>query len=171
MKTRPFGTAGRKSRSRAIKPPKEALQKLSAKVVAQFDEKLSLNQRKFLACYVKAGSVGPAAILAGMNRNTHFAWKRNDPAYAAAFEVAHDMMVEMLEGLVHQRADLETTCAIFRLKALKPEMYRDPPRTIVNNTGVPVPTPQEGINLDDLPLPLREQLVEWIRKREAPKEN
>jgi len=100
-------------------------------------------KRAFLAAYAHCGQIGHAATLAGCDRGSHYDWKRTDPAYAAAFQVAQAMAVEAYEDEATRRAlgwdetryttdgtpytvrQQSDTLLIFRLKALKPEVYRD----------------------------------------------
>ena len=168
MRHRPLGTRSGRSKGPAKEVPLKAP---TPKQVAQFPEALQLNQRMFLAAYVNLGSVTHAAQAVKMVRQNHRRWMKESEEYKKAFEMAKRMVIETLEGVVHQFACKgNMLAAIFKLKALKPDMYRDPPRTIVNNVPS-LPGKDKGINLDELPQKLREGLLEFIRQRDQPKVN
>ncbi len=61
-------------------------------------------KRAFLRAYCEVGTITGAAQLAGIHRHTHGNWKRDDPAYAEAFEEAKEIYTEMLEAEVDRRA-------------------------------------------------------------------
>jgi len=172
-RNRPFGTPSGRSTKR--KKNEDAEKKASLKAptkaeINQFDERLTVNQRMFLAAYVNLGSVLHAALAVKMVRQNHRRWMKEEN-YRKAFKQAQKVAIEILEGSVHQSAIAgNIAAACFRLKGLKPEMYRDGPRILVNN--VPQDQPKHtGINLEELPADLRAKLLEFIRRREEPKVN
>src|SRR5262245_51127814 len=61
-------------------------------------------KRALLAAYMKCGFVGEAAESAGYDRTIHYHWKKSDPDYAAAFEVAHDVVIGLYEDEASRRA-------------------------------------------------------------------
>ena len=93
-----------------------------------------------------------AARAARIDRGSHLIWKREDPEYRAAFEVATSLAVEALEDTAFERArygtlkpvfhkgkicgyvkELSDTLLIFTLKAALPEKYRE--RATIEHTG------------------------------------
>jgi len=100
-------------------------------------------KRAFLAAYMECGMIYKAAKCAEMPRTMHNYWMHTDPDYAEAFALAHEVVIETHEDEASRRAlgydetaytkqgepytirKYSDTLLIFRLKALKPEMYRD----------------------------------------------
>ena len=101
-------------------------------------------KRAFLAAYAHLGLVTRAARAAKIERTSHFLWKRDDPEYAAAFDVAQEIAAEALEDAAVTRArdgldrpvfhkgkicgyvrEYSDTLLIFTLKGLKPEKYKE----------------------------------------------
>jgi uncharacterized protein YbjQ (UPF0145 family) len=82
-------------------------------------------QQKFLAGIAKGLKIFEAAKLAKMHRQRHSEWMQ-DEKYAQAFREAHEQAIEELEAEADRRAKKGSDLLlIFRLKALRPEMYRE----------------------------------------------
>ena len=127
-------------RSPAKKPAKKPLPKRRADPTPTEQEK----KYALLVAYAGCGRVTEACRAAGVGRTTHYAWKKDDPAYAKAFEDSHDQVADLLEeeavrrgrlgvdepvfykgeicGSIRKFSDL---LLIFMLKALRPGKYRD----------------------------------------------
>lgn len=100
-------------------------------------------KRAFLVAYAQCGTLAKAAEIAGCDRKSHWHWKRQDPAYAEAFQFAREMVADLHEDEASRRAmgwdetryaedgtpytirKYSDTLLIVRLKALKPNEYRD----------------------------------------------
>ncbi|MGE4442718.1 MAG: hypothetical protein AB7D27_14695 [Desulfomicrobium sp.] len=116
-------------------------------------EKFTADKRSvFLAALAKHGFVARAAAEAGVHRSTVLRAKDADKAFSKAWEEAKDEYTERLEQEADRRAykgmskpifykgkkcgvirEFSDTLLIFRLKALKPEVYKD--RSETNHTG------------------------------------
>ena len=110
---------------------------------ALFPEILNPKKRGFLAAYARCRLLTAAAKLAKCDISSHYDWKRTDPAYVEAFERAQAMVADLHEEEATRRAlgwdethyasdgtpytvrKQSDTLLIFRLKALKPEVYRE----------------------------------------------
>lgn len=122
----------------------------------------SRKQRAMLVALARLGCVTHAAEVAGVARPVHYLWLKDCPAYAAEADRAQTWHVEQLEAEADRRAlegvlepvvsggqvvawrrRYSDTLLMFRLKALRPETYRertetkiaakvelDPPRAI-----------------------------------------
>ena len=108
-------------------------------------------KRAFLTAYSQCGILQKAAALAQCNRTSHYHWK-HDPDYAEAFALAREMVADLHEDEASRRAmgwdetrytddgtpytirKYSDTLLIVRLKALKPDEYRE--NTHVNVEGV-----------------------------------
>lgn len=92
----------------------------------------------------RLGIITHAAAAAGVNRQQHYAWLENDPAYAREVERAMEWHIGSLEIEADRRAlegvlepivsnghvvawkrRYSDVLLIFRLKALRPETYRE----------------------------------------------
>lgn len=100
-------------------------------------------QQRVLAAYVQTCSVTRAVELAGIARRTHCHWLESNEEYRAAFQVAQQQAIDALEDEAMRRAkdgtekpitvagkrevirEYSDLLAIFLLKALRPEKYRD----------------------------------------------
>jgi len=96
---------------------------------AQVRARTEATQRAFLEAFVIAGNISGASRTSQVSRDTHYAWLKDDPAYAAAYKVAADEAIDLLEQEARKRAisgarpsDL---LLIFLLKAGRPEKYRE----------------------------------------------
>ena len=70
-------------------------------------------KRAFLAAMANTASVLRAAQIAGMDRDNHYIWKKKDPDYAAAYEIACMRGVDVLEAEAVRRAHEGVTKPIF----------------------------------------------------------
>lgn len=102
-------------------------------------------KRAFLAAYAKCGTIRKSAKIAKIDRTTHYAWMNDDLQYAHEFEEAKEDFIETLEEEADRRGSegveeivfnkegeqvgvkvkYSDTLLIFRLKALRPEVYRE----------------------------------------------
>lgn len=100
-------------------------------------------KRAFLAAYAECGTVTHAAEYAGISRDTHYEWLKDD-AYRQAFEEAYEEAIEHLEVEARRRAasgvdepvfylgqqvgavrKYSDNLLMFLLKAARPERYKD----------------------------------------------
>jgi hypothetical protein len=99
---------------------------------------VTAKQRAFLAAYSKVGIISEAAKKAKISRRDHCNWLP-DPEYAAAFEVAREESIELLELTVRRRAmrarKPSDLLSMFLLKAARPEKYRDNARVEMTGAG------------------------------------
>lgn len=83
-------------------------------------------KRAFLAAFSRYPSISKAAKRAKIDRRTHYDWLSDDPEYVKAFAAAREEGAEALEDAMTDVAfDGNVTAAIFLLKGLKPEKYRE----------------------------------------------
>ena len=101
-------------------------------------------QAAFLAAYRTTASVTRAAATAGIGRNDHYRWLRDDNEYVAAFEASKEEAIQVLEDEAVRRAyegvdepqfwqgqicgtvkRYSDTMLIFLLKGLRPQKYRE----------------------------------------------
>jgi hypothetical protein len=101
-------------------------------------------KRKFLRAFSEIGMIGKACEAAGIYRDLHYSWLYNDESYAQAFEQARQIAGDKAEDEVYRRGiegfehpviyegRITTTykaysdnLAMFFLKGLRPEKYRD----------------------------------------------
>jgi hypothetical protein len=115
-------------------------------------------KRRFLAAFAQCGSVGTAAKQAKVHWSTHYKWLREEDnvAYTEAFNRARDIAGDLAEGEIYRRAFLgfdhpviyegeitdnyksySDNLAMFWLKGLKPERYRDNVN-LSGSVGLPV---------------------------------
>ncbi len=116
-------------------------------------------KRGFLAAFAATGNYTRAAKLAGVHITTHYVWKKRDPVYVEAFETALEMAGNRFEDLVRERAfegrdkplvfqgviskdedgntvtvkEYSDLLAMFSLKGLFPERYRDNAQINIDN--------------------------------------
>lgn len=115
-------------------------------------EKFTAEARaKFLAALAKYGFVARAARFAGIDRETARRARKSDESFAKAWDAALADYIEDLEQEADRRAykgtlrpvfhkgvkcgvirDFSDTLLIFRLKALKPDVYKDRSESTVN---------------------------------------
>lgn len=63
----------------------------------------SLKQAQFLAAYAECGNVTHAAKVAGVHRDMHYTWSKNEE-YKAKFKDAHEQACDTLEKEARRRA-------------------------------------------------------------------
>ncbi len=102
------------------------------------------DKRRFLGLFADLGRIDAAAQAAGIHRDTHYAWLKSDPWYAAEFEKAKEKSYDRLEdealrravegtdepvyhggkrvGFVRKYSDV---LLIFLLKGRRPEVFRE----------------------------------------------
>lgn len=115
-------------------------------------EKFTAEKRaKFLAALAKFGFVAKAARFAGVTREAVRLTRKKDESFAAAWDAALADYTEDLEAEADRRAykgtlrpvfhkgqkcgvirEFSDTLLIFRLKALRPEVYKDRSESTVN---------------------------------------
>jgi hypothetical protein len=80
----------------------------------------------FLAAFSRCGSLSKAAKRAKVDRRTHYNWLKDDASYSRAFQQA---VIEAGDSLQDRLAEMafegNVTAAIFLLKGLKPQQFRD----------------------------------------------
>ena len=101
-------------------------------------------KRAFLRAFAETGRTTTAAEIAKVHRDSHYYWMRSDENYAAAFEQARQMAGDKAEDEVYRRGiegfdhpiiyegkitgsykAYSDNLAMFFLKGLRPERYRD----------------------------------------------
>ena len=116
----------------------------ASKVKVLFNEILHIKKRKFLAAFCQCGRVVKASKETGVHFTSHYLWLRNDKVYADAFEGAKQIAADHFEDEIYRRGfegydkpvtyqgeikdhykDYSDVLAIFALKGLRPEKYRD----------------------------------------------
>lgn len=81
-------------------------------------------------------TITAACEYAGISRPTAYAWKDEDPAFAAAWEEARNQAVERLEESAYERASRgNDVLTIFLMKGMRPEKYRDTFKADINASG------------------------------------
>lgn len=84
------------------------------------------HQAAFLRAFVRCGTVLHAAKAAGIDRDEHYNWLRDDPNYKARFLAADEDATQELEQVALKRAKRASdTLTIFLLKAKRPAVYRE----------------------------------------------
>lgn len=105
---------------------------------------LQQKKRAFLAAFAEVGTITHAAELAGIDRQAHYRWLKDDPDYPALFADADEKACEKLEQEARRRAiegvgepvfykgepcgtvqKYSDTLLIFLLKGAMPEKYRE----------------------------------------------
>lgn len=106
----------------------------------------------FILALAQTGNVSKACVKAKVSRPTVYRHRATDPAFAELWAEAEDIYVELLEAEADRRAKTGTlkpvfykgqeigkvreysdTLLIFRLKALRPDKYRE--RTQTDHSG------------------------------------
>ena len=113
--------------------------------VKKGENPLSDAQQALLTAYGEVGVLKRACKVAKVGRSSHYEWLENNPAYRAAFEAAKEEAADTLEQEVYRRAvtgvrkkvgwykgkaggyvrEYSDVLLMFRLKALRPEKYRE----------------------------------------------
>lgn len=106
---------------------------------AQERERIEANKARWLQEFRTKGWDGACAAV-GVAVSTPSNWRLTDPAFRAAHEALTPLVAEDLERLVEdviagkrQMDKVQMTLLIFRLKALKPSLYRE--RWSVEHSG------------------------------------
>ena len=110
-------------------------------------------KREFILGYALTGSFRLAAQRAGCEKTIHYHWRDTDPAYAAAFEYAKDMAADVVQDEIMRRAmgweeqhlaadgtpynvcKYSDLLIIFRMKAMRPQEYRENSHVSVESTA------------------------------------
>jgi hypothetical protein len=110
-----------------------------------------------------------ACRLVGISTATPSNWRRSDARFAAACEAAKDGIADLIERRLDDialgLADADTvtkgavTAAVFRLKALRPQVYRDRVSAELSGPGGG-PIPHAGIGPGDAER-ARELIAQW----------
>lgn len=130
---------------------------------------------KVLEALVKSGNNTIAAAHAGVERHTITAECKRDKRFATAVQIARDAYADVLEAIADRRIkdDKDKASAIlliFRLKALRPEVYREN-QTIKHEgnikiiSGVPRPVSNAPIKKSHhkkLPPVLEDKVIESL---------
>lgn len=85
-------------------------------------------KRAWLRIFAKRGLVHRTCAAADIVPSTFYEWKKADPEFAAEVEVAREHAIERIEDALLAAATskkLNTAAAIFMLKSLRPEVYRE----------------------------------------------
>jgi len=86
-------------------------------------------KRALLKALAKSGAVRRACAAACVHHSTYYEWRLDDAAFADAADVAREHYIEWLEAVADKRATSgprpSDTLLIFRLKALRPHVYRE----------------------------------------------
>src|SRR5262245_22304189 len=120
-------------------------------VIATFQGISNSKKRAFLVAYARTGRITAASRLSRMQWRSHYNWLRDDPDYERAFEEAKRMAADFAEDDVLKRAfegeykpiiyqgkirgrykEKSDMLAMFALKGLMPQKYREGAITIVN---------------------------------------
>ena len=111
---------------------------------ALFTQIRNPKKRALLAAFSQCGRLVKACKLADVHWTSHYLWLKQDKAYASAFEAATQIAADSFESEIYRRGfegydrpvtyqreitdhftDYSDTLAIFALKGLRPEKYRD----------------------------------------------
>ena len=89
---------------------------------------------RFLEVYPKIGTVRAASEAAGISYRTFYRWLEADDNFAAEFAHAKEAAADRLEEALIERAmERSDVAAIFILKGLRPDKYRE--RQAVRHEG------------------------------------
>lgn len=110
----------------------------------------------FLAAFSRCGSLSKAAKRAKVDRRTHYNWLKDDAGYVQAFRQAVIEAGDSLQDKLTEMAfDGNVTAAIFLLKGLKPERFRE--RIEVRNI--------QDLKIEDLPPDIFQALAEHFMEQ------
>src|SRR5262249_10720692 len=104
----------------------------------------NLKKRGFLAAFCQNGLIVKSSEQAGIHWTSHYHWLKHDPKYAEAFDVAREIAADRFEEEIYRRGfvgydkpvtyqgkitdhykDYSDNLAMFSLKGLRPQRYRD----------------------------------------------
>ena len=86
----------------------------------------SEGKKEFLAAYGEHGTLTSAAKATGLARRTIYDWRQADPEFEEEFETIRETLIEVLEqSLYRQALGGDVQAAMFMLKAMRPQIYRD----------------------------------------------
>jgi len=116
------------------------------------DKTLQHKKKAFLAAFAEVGNITRAAELAGISRQAHYEWMKEDPDYPDLFKQADQQACDRLEQEARRRAvhgvgkpvfyrgeecgvvqEYSDTLLIFLLKGALPEKYKE--RGVTELTG------------------------------------
>lgn len=103
------------------KSPEEIIrEQLANSLTDKKDEQTRTTIRKaymLSALEANLGVVSTACKMVGINRETHYAWIKQDPAYKLAVEDLADVALDFVEALLfNQIKNMDTAATIFYLK-------------------------------------------------------
>lgn len=83
-------------------------------------------KNKFIQQLKLYGTVTRAAAAAGISVPTAYNWRKNDPEFDWRWKYALESAADGLEEALYERGlTSDTTAAIFLLKGMRPEKYRE----------------------------------------------
>jgi hypothetical protein len=138
-------------------------------------------QERFLAAYGQCPSITRAAKVAQIAFKTHYDWMKKDPTYPARFAEAEKIATQNMIGVAYDRAlAMSDRLMILFLNARAPEQFADAQRIYMESrhyhkhTGQvelkPVASEKPHIPVEDMPLELQRQLLDWMRQRKTEQE-
>lgn len=126
-------------------------------------------QAAFLAAYEECGQISAAALMAGMDRTTHYKWMREDGSYVERFEESHMVYVDNMEAEARRRAVegveipiyymgrkvghkkmFSDTLLIFLLKGELPDKYKERGEQEVKHSGQIHKTDLSELSIEEL---------------------
>ena len=124
---------------------------MNAVASAPFLKPSQIKKRAFLSAFSRCGSISAAAKRAKIDRRTHYNWLKEDPWYVEAYKQSVQQAGDALEDKLNELAhDGNVTAAIFLLKGLRPNKYRERSQVDVKWSG----------RLEDLSEEQLDQLIE-----------
>jgi len=107
-----------------------------------FDKIRHPKKRAFLAAMASTASVVRAAEIARVDRTSHYLWLKNDPDYAAAFEIARMQGVDVLEAEAVRRAHEGVSKPIFHGGKRAIDVVQNPDGSVKRDSaGKPIGIP------------------------------
>lgn len=104
---------------------------------------------RYLAAVGKVGTLTAGCRAAKVSPHTVYKWREFDLEFSVAEQEARNAFADELEEYVVNMAKADNvTAAIFLLKAIRPEKYRE--RIDVNRVSEPLPKSYAGVGLDEL---------------------
>lgn len=127
-------------------------------LLPDFNMILHHKKRAFLVAYSEVGNISRAAEIAGVSRQIHYHWLKEDTDYEEAFMQADQQACDRLEQEARRRAvegvtkpvyqggkqvgtvqEYSDTLLIFLLKGARPEKYKDRlQQEVVGKDGIPL---------------------------------